>query len=143
MSVNQYTELQERQQQEINALPLGFAFGKEQFAEMMEQWGLDPEKDIDQICSIGAGGYIQKKDVEAVRQTFARHREERAAVLKADTEYIYQMFLCELDNHEYSYTGDPTDALAALGYSLEQVLSDNRLRRGFECACKKIMRRPK
>lgn len=139
--MNHYTELQKRQQQEVNALPLGFAFSNKQFAEMMEKWGLDPERDLDQICSIGFGGYIQKKDMDLMHETFARHRAEHAEAIKTDKEYIYQMFLHELDNHEYGYTCDPTDALAALGYTLEQVVTDKRLWKGFERACKEIMRR--
>lgn len=40
-----YRELRDRQQKEFNELPLGFAFSDKQFDEMMEKWGLDPEKD--------------------------------------------------------------------------------------------------
>ena len=65
--MNQYQEMRDRQQQEFNALPLGFAFGQKQFNEMMRGWGLHPERDVKKICSIGAGGYIQKKDVELLR----------------------------------------------------------------------------
>ena len=60
--MNKYAELRSRQQKEVNALPLGFAFSNRQFEEMMKGWGLDPEKYLDKIVSIGAGGYIQKKD---------------------------------------------------------------------------------
>ena len=40
---NRYTGLRQRQQQEVNALPIGFAFSDRQFEEMMRGWGLDPE----------------------------------------------------------------------------------------------------
>ena len=43
--MNRSAELRNRQQEEFNALPLGFAFGQKQFDEMMRGWGLDPEKD--------------------------------------------------------------------------------------------------
>ena len=42
--MNQYQKLRDRQQQEFNALPLGFAFSDKQFREVMQAWGLDPEK---------------------------------------------------------------------------------------------------
>ena len=45
--MNKYAELRSRQQKEVNALPLGFAFSNRQFEEMMKGWGLDPEKDLD------------------------------------------------------------------------------------------------
>ena len=140
--MNQYQEMRDRQQQEFNALPLGFAFGQKQFNEMMRGWGLHPERDVKKICSIGAGGYIQKKDVELLRQTSARHKEELAAAIESDTTgdgFIFQMFYRELKNHEYGYTGDADDTLDALNYTMEQVQSDQRLYRGFQQACKKIM----
>ena len=66
--MNTYQEMQLRQQQEFNTLPLGFAFNKDQFDKMMRGWGLHPERDVNNICSIGNGGYIQKKDVELLLQ---------------------------------------------------------------------------
>ena len=35
---NRYTELRQRQRQEVNALPIGFAFSDRQFEEMMRGW---------------------------------------------------------------------------------------------------------
>lgn len=140
--MNLYQEMRDKQQEEFNALPLGFAFGHKQFEEMMRGWGLHPERDVKKICSIGAGGYIQKKDVELLRQTSDRHKQELASAIETDTTgdgFIFQMFYCELNNHEYGYTGDADDTLDALNYTMEQVQSDQRLRRGFERACKKIM----
>lgn len=142
--MNQYQEMMDRQQQEFNALPLGFAFGQKQFDKMMEGWGLHPERDIGKISSIGAGGYLQKKDVELLRRTRARHQKELEAAIEEDRTgagFIYQMFFYELANHEYGYTRDAEDTLDALGYTIEQVQADQRLRRGFERACKEIMRR--
>ena len=54
-----YRELRDRQQKEFNELPLGFAFSMEQFRGMMEEWGLDPEKDQDKLYRIPGGGFIQ------------------------------------------------------------------------------------
>lgn len=84
--MNKYKELRDRQQAEVNALPLGFAFGKSQFDEMMRGWGLDPEKDLDKIVSIGAGGYIQKKDRSLMHETFDRHRREPGRRLSPPTK---------------------------------------------------------
>lgn len=41
--MNRYRELMNKQQEEVNALPLGFAFSNKQFAEMMQGWGLTIE----------------------------------------------------------------------------------------------------
>ena len=97
--MNKYAELRHRQQEEFNALPLGFAFSQKQFSEMMEGWGLDPEKDLDKLLRIPGGGYIQKKDADLINQTTERHSAEMAAAIAEDKtgdDFIYQMFLAEL-----------------------------------------------
>lgn len=76
----------------------------------MEKWGLDARKqaDLDKVYSIGYGGYIQKKDADLLHETRARHDAEMAAAIAEDTTgegFIYEMFLYELYNHEYGYTG--------------------------------------
>lgn len=142
--MNRYTEMRNRHQEEFNALPLGFAFSQKQFNEMMEKWGLDPDKDCDKIFSIGYGGYVQKKDAELLHQTRKRHDEELAAAIEEDKTgegFIYEMFLAELADHEYGYTEDTSDALDALGYTAEEVVADERLNRGITMAHKKIMGR--
>ena len=142
--MNKYAELRQRQQKEFDALPLGFAFSQKQFNEMMEGWGLDPEKDRDKILRIPGGGYVQKKDADLLHQTVERHDTEMAAAIAEDKTgegFIYEMFLYELDNHEYGYTRDTEDTLDALGYTAEQVLNDLRLKRGIEKAVTEICRR--
>lgn len=142
--MNKYMELKERQQQEVNALPLGFAFSEKQFNEMMVGWGLDPEKDLDKIVSIGYGGFIQKKDRTIMHETFDRHKREMKEAIAADPTgegFIFGMFLRELENHEYGYTGDMTDALEALGFTAQEVVDDPRLNRGISKAHQVIMGR--
>ena len=142
--MNKYSELRQKQQEEFNALPLGFAFSQKQFDEMMRGWGLNPEKDLDKILRIPGGGYVQKKDADLLHKTRERHDAEMAAAIAEDTTgegFIYQMFLYELDNHEYGYTRDTEDTLDALGYTAEEVLGDPRLKRGIEKAVTEICRR--
>ena len=142
--MNAYKVLRDRQQEEFNALPLGFAFSQKQFDEMMQGWSLDPEKDLDKILRIPGGGYVQKKDADLLHKTRERHDAEMAAAIAEDTTgegFIYQMFLYELDNHEYGYTRDTEDTLDALGYTAEEVLGDPRLKRGIEKAVTEICRR--
>ena len=142
--MNQYAKLRQRQQQEFNALPLGFAFSQKQFDEMMGGWGLDPEKDLDKILRIPGGGFVQKKNTDILHQTVEQHNAEMAAAIAEDKTgegFIYQMFLYELDNHEYGYTMDTEDTLDALGYTAAEVLGDPRLKRGIEKAITEICRR--
>ena len=93
-------------------------------------------------AAIGYGGFIQKKDAELLHTTTARHEEELAAAIAADQTgdgFICDMFRYELDNHEYSYTMDPSDTLDALGYTAEEINADQRLLHGLEKACKAIL----
>lgn len=120
-----YTELKAKHQAEVNAFPLGFAFSEKQFNEMMEKWGLTPD-DTDKIYSIGGGGYVRKSDSAAMHEMFARHEAEHKAAMQ-DDEYLFSMFNYELANHEYCITYDVTDALDALGLTLEEVAADSRM----------------
>ena len=143
--MNKYAELRQRQQQEVNALPIGFAFGNRQFEEMMRGWGLDPEKDLDKIYRLGrTGGYYKKTDAQLIHDTFSRHDAELQAAIAEDKTgegFIYEMFLCELDNHEYGYTMDTEETLDTLGDTADEVLADPRLKRGIEKAVTEICRR--
>lgn len=137
-----YAELRDRQQKEVDALPLGFAFTDEQYGRMMHAWGLDPDTDKDKIRSIGCGGYVRNQDAEAFHATLDRHRAEMDAAIAADGTgdgFICQMFRYELANHEYRYTLDPDETLDALGYCAEDIQDDPRLMRGFRKAAEEIL----
>ena len=130
------------QQKEVNALPIQFAFNQEQFREIMKGWGLRPKMDLDKIARIPFGGLIQKKDTPLIRETFARHRRELQAAIDADPTgegFIKDMFLYELENHEYSYTGTAEDALDSLGLTYDDVAANPRLAHGLELAEKEIL----
>ena len=97
-----YNELRNKQQKEVDNFPFGFAFSTKQFNEMMASWGLNPETDLDKIYSIGGGGYIQKKDSDAMDEMFARHEEERAELME-DLKELEEAIFYEMKNHEYFY----------------------------------------
>ena len=140
--MNQYMKLKYKQQQEINSFPLGAAFSKKQFAEMMNKWGLK-ETDTDKIYSIGGGCYIRKSDHAAFHEMLDRHEQERKAAIDADTtgnEYIYDMFYTELADHEYCVTYDLTDTFSALGLSADKINADKRLLRGLNKAVKQYLK---
>lgn len=83
--MNQYRELLQKHQQEVNVLPIRYAFGEQQFREMMNAWGLDPEKDLDKIYRLGdAGGFYLRTDARLVCDTFCRLKEEREAAIAED-----------------------------------------------------------
>lgn len=138
-----YRELRERQEREIDDFPLGFKFGSPRYEEAMEKWRLDPTKDsgLVQISSLYTGTYISKTDVPAWRELERKHREELEEAIADDTTgdgFIYQMFYTELARHEFAYTADAEPALAYLGYTSEEINSNPRLRHGLELAATRI-----
>ena len=83
-----------------------------------------------------------EKDAPLMHETFARHHKELQAAMDADPTgegFIKDMFLYELENHEYSYTGTVEDALESLGLTYENVAEDPRLARGLDLAEQEIL----
>lgn len=140
--MNRYRKLKLKHQKEFESLPIVYAFGEEQFNKAMKKLGLEPS-DIDKVCSLfGCGDILLKKDVPLYHEMSNRHRrelEEAIAEDKSGTEFIFDMFVSALEDHEYFYTGDAEDALRSLGISLTRIQKDKRLRRGFELACRHQM----
>jgi len=56
-----YQEWRQSNQERFNSLPIYFAFGKEQFKEVMNKLGLT-ENDTDKLVSVGQCGFMLKKD---------------------------------------------------------------------------------
>ena len=75
MNTNQYQEMRNRQQAEVNASPMFFAFNKQQFAEGMRKLGLSPP-DTRQVCSIFGGRYCRTLDVAKLNDLVTRHRKD-------------------------------------------------------------------
>lgn len=139
---NAYLIMKEKHQKEVNAFPLGACFNNQQFADMMEKWGLTVN-DTDKIVSLGAGCYIRKTDVHAFNEMFERHVKERETAIENDTTgdgFIYDMFIYELANHEYCITYDYEDTFDALGLSYKQVARDKRLLHGLQKAEKDYLK---
>ena len=73
---------------------------------------------------------------------FTRHRKELEDAIAGDKTgqgFICDMFLQELENHEYSYTGDVQETLDALGITAQYMESVPQLLDGLALACEKAM----
>lgn len=137
-----YKEMRERHQNEVNALPLAFAFSKEQYREKLAEWNITEEEARNgAIVGIGGGGFIRAEHHNLYLDTMRRIHRETEEAIAADTTgtgFIYQMFLYELNNHEFSYTGDVDDTLNALGITEEEIAANDALRHGLNKAISKI-----
>ena len=135
--MNAYSEMMERHQKDYNNFPFMFAFSDKQFIDGMDKWGLDPADDLDKIYSIGAGGYIRKSDSDAFHKMIEKHDKELMAAIAEDTignGFIYQMFVTELANHEYGYTGELDETLDELGLTYEEIEKNPALEHGLSKA---------
>ena len=92
---NLYKELHERQQAEINAFPMFWAYSEKQYMEGMKKLGVENESEL---CYLGAGlggGIIRKADKQNYLDMLSRHRHERADAIAEDKTgngFIYDMF---------------------------------------------------
>lgn len=133
-----YRELKDRQQKEIDSFPMMWAFSEKQLKEGMEKLGV---KDMGELKAIAPSGFVRKTDYKALWDLIHRHQQELKDEIEADKTgegFIYDMFYTELANHEYSYTGDPTEALRACSIQPLQIEKDPRLNKGFCKAVKEL-----
>lgn len=138
--MNRYADLKQRQQQEFGTFPMQYAFSNQQFAEGMAALGLKPA-DTDKIYKVPGGGFYRREDgsrLKTMMDRFDQELNEAVAGDKTGDGFIYEMFLYELNVHEYGYTMDTEDTLDALGYTVEEVLGNPRLKRGIEKAVTEI-----
>lgn len=139
--MNRYADLKQRQQQEFSAFPMQFAFSNQQFAEAMAALGLEPT-DTDKVYKTPGGGIYRREDgprLKDMMDRFDRELQEAIAGDQTGDGFIYEMFLYELNSHEYGYTGDTEDTLDALGYTEEDIKADPRLSHGLEKARLEIL----
>lgn len=144
-----YAEMRQRHQEEFNALPVHYAFGQQQINEEMGKLGLcngkdgrPTKKDLEQIIPIGAGGFMRKEDYHLFTEQNVRHCKEFNKAIVADETgegFCYEMFLTELNNHEYGYTGDIGPAIAACGCSIQEINENDNLGHGLAKAVKEII----
>lgn len=136
MKENSYIALKNKQQKEINAFPMFFAYSNEQFKAGMKQIGLKPGE-TKKVCALVAGGYCRKTDRQKFVDMLVRHHKEVATAVAEDTTgegFIREMFSYELANHEYCVTMDLTDTFEALDLTLEEVNSNRALMHGLVLA---------
>ena len=103
-----YQEMRARQQREVNALPLGFAFNEQQFQEMMRKLGVSSPDELYRLGS--TGGFHRRSDTALIVGTFQRHiREWQEAVHTPDginISWLEEMIYEEMCNHEYGINCD-------------------------------------
>lgn len=114
--MNKYIEFKDRKTKEVNAFPMGFAYSNKQLEEELQRLGAT----INEVVSIGVGGFIKKSDVRAFNQMFENLVREQQELMK-DDEFVIQMFEYELGNHEFCITYDYDDTLKSCGLKFDEL----------------------
>ena len=90
---------------------------------------------MNDICTIGAGSIVLKKDLDAILKTFQENEKEMEKAFEND-EFLQSAFEFELGNHEYIITYDITDTLGALGISFKEYNENERMKKLMNQAIK-------
>lgn len=136
--MNAYVKFEQKLKDEINNFPIFFAFSDEQFEEALAKLGLTLEEK-DQVTHTDLCGFVRLTDLEAYNEMFKRHEKGLQEEIDADNDgsnFVKDMFKYELNNHEYTITGDLLDALVALGFTYDEVVNNEKLLNGLQLAIK-------
>lgn len=132
-----YRQLRERHQKEINQFPIVFAFSKQQLSDGVKKaFDLDLNTSASELRSIGCGGFILKKDADALHEMLSRHGKELKEG-QQDYNFCYEMFVYEMNDHEFSYTGDLEEVLNACSVTNEELEKSVTLQKALAAARKK------
>ena len=135
---NLYLETKKKNEELMNKTFEGtvfFAFSDKQFEEGMKKIGA---KDSSELYKLGCGGFYKKTDSEKIHQMYVdMEANEAKALEEGGEEYAYQMFACELADHEFDYTMEIEDTLDALAYEPEEIGKNPVLYAGLERALQK------
>lgn len=134
--MNKYLELTKKHQKEVNEFPIVYCFGdsEEKRKELMEKLGVDS---LDEVVATGYGGYLTKENEKIFIELVKRHMQEIMDNYD-DLDFVVDMFVYELENHEYGYTGDIEDTLDALNLTLDEINANQTLVMGLKIALDKI-----
>lgn len=134
-----YTEWKDEKEKEINAIPLGFAFGKDQFLKMLERMGLTEDNCKDNLYSLGGGGYIKKTDSHLLKE-FHKKYDGEWEEFKKNEQFMYEAFRYELANHEYCITYNYEDTLDCLDLTEDEVVKNPMLVKALSRATKDYLK---
>ena len=115
--LQEYLEMRERHQRDVNNFPIAFAFNEKQLNEALEKLSV---KSIDECCTVhNCGDIIRKRDFKAYKDMAINHAKELNEAMK-DPEFAKSAFRYEMDIHEYAINWDgDSDVLNCFGWTPE------------------------
>lgn len=117
MKRQEYLDLKQRHQKEVEDFPIAYAFNGKQLKEAIEKLGATKQE----VTTLGYGTVIKRSDIPALDILMENHRHELSEAMK-DKEFAYEAFLFEMDNHEYAinFDGD-TEVLSCFNLVYAQL----------------------
>lgn len=109
--VQEYLDLKEKHQQEVNDFPIAYAFNDEQLKEALKKLGVESTKEC--VTVFGHGDIVKKENAKPLVDMLKRHTQEVKDKLKADPDFAAAAFRYEMDNHEYAINWDGDDDILA------------------------------
>ena len=101
MKKQEYLDLKQRHQKEVEDFPIAYAFNGKQLKEAIEKLGATKQE----VTTLGYGTVIKKTDIPAFEELLEDQRHELKMAMK-DKEFAYDAFSYEMDNHEYAINFD-------------------------------------
>ena len=101
MKRQEYLDLKQRHQKEVEDFPIAYAFNGKQLKEAIEKLGATKQE----VTTLGYGTVIKKTDIPAFEELLEDQRHELKMAMQ-NKEFAYEAFLYEMDNHEYAINWD-------------------------------------
>lgn len=101
MKRQEYLDLKQRHQKEVEDFPIAYAFNGKQLKEAIEKLGATKQE----VTTLGYGTVIKKTDIPAFEELLEDQRHELKIAMQ-DKEFAYEAFCYEMDNHEYAINWD-------------------------------------
>ena len=120
MKKQEYLDLKDRHQKEVNDFPIAYAFNDEQLKEALVKLGAESVKEC--VTVFGHGDIVKKENAKPFIEMLKRHTEEVKQKIKEDPDFAQAAFLYEMDNHEYAINWDgDDDVLACFGIDFNDI----------------------
>ena len=105
MKAQEYLDLLEKHQNELNDFPIMYAFNEKQLEQALKKLGVKNIKEC--VTVFGHGDIVKREDAPKLIAMLERHTKEIQEKMK-DEEFAEASFLYEMDNHEYAinWSGD-------------------------------------
>ncbi|MCI8396663.1 MAG: hypothetical protein HFJ52_03090 [Clostridia bacterium] len=128
-----YKTWKKNSQKSFDKLPIHWAFGEQQFKELLQKLHLqDTKEDLQKLVNIGCGGLMLKSDLFLLKnhnETFSK--EKLMFWLTHNFKFAYSALRYEMNNHEYYYSYDISDTLESLGLTFEDIQKNGYLKLAF------------